>query len=234
MVTELPQAPGDGHGPPVALGPFRRLLGLLRGAGLWRGWGRGGVLDRVPRRTCDGLRDPVVDASAVPPAGQLLLGPGVTEVVLDGLAGFAGIGRFGRAVFRFWRHATQGNRARLGTPDGEIEAELVVAADGVRSATRHALFPGHPGPRYSGCTTWRVVVPAPERPFAPHETWGAGRLWGTQPLKDGRIYAYAMATAPAGGRAPDDEKAELLRRFGDWHHPVPEILAAAGAGSRAS
>ncbi|MFI9116719.1 FAD-dependent monooxygenase [Streptomyces venezuelae] len=120
--------------------------------------------------------------------------------------------------------------ARLGTPDGEIEAELVVAADGVRSATRHALFPGHPGPRYSGCTTWRVVVPAPERPFAPHETWGAGRLWGTQPLKDGRIYAYAMATAPAGGRAPDDEKAELLRRFGDWHHPVPEILAAVDPG----
>ncbi|MFE5975863.1 FAD-dependent monooxygenase [Streptomyces sp. NPDC056460] len=116
--------------------------------------------------------------------------------------------------------------ARVATPDGEIEAALVVAADGIRSAARHALFPGHPGPRYAGCTTWRVVVPAPERPFAPHETWGAGRLWGTQPLKDGRIYAYAMAAAPAGGRAPDDEKAELLRLFGDWHHPVPEILAA--------
>ncbi|MGA5068508.1 FAD-dependent monooxygenase [Streptomyces exfoliatus] len=116
--------------------------------------------------------------------------------------------------------------ARLTTPYGETEAELVVAADGIRSATRHALFPGHPGLRYAGCTTWRVVIPAPETPFAPHETWGAGRLWGTQPLKDGRIYAYAMATAPAGGRAPDDEKAELLRLFGDWHHPVPEILAA--------
>ncbi|WP_395359565.1 FAD-dependent monooxygenase [Streptomyces sp. YH02] len=116
--------------------------------------------------------------------------------------------------------------ARLTTPDGEIEAALVVAADGIRSATRHTLFPEHPGTRYAGCTTWRVVVPAPERPFAPHETWGAGRLWGTQPLKDGRIYAYAMAAAPADGRAPDDEKAELLRLFGDWHHPVPEILAA--------
>ncbi|MEU7701601.1 FAD-dependent monooxygenase, partial [Streptomyces sp. NPDC039028] len=116
--------------------------------------------------------------------------------------------------------------ARLATPDGEIEAPLVVAADGIRSTVRHSLFPAHPGPRYAGCTTWRVVVPAPERPFAPHETWGAGRLWGTQPLKDGRIYAYAMAAAPAGGRAPDDEKAELLRLFGDWHHPVPEILAA--------
>ncbi|MFJ8294297.1 FAD-dependent monooxygenase [Streptomyces sp. NPDC094447] len=116
--------------------------------------------------------------------------------------------------------------ARLATPDGEIEAPLVVAADGIRSTVRHSLFPAHPGPRYAGCTTWRVVVPAPERPFAPHETWGAGRLWGTQPLKDGRIYAYAMAAAPAGGRAPDDEKAELLRLFGDWHHPVPEVLAA--------
>lgn len=116
--------------------------------------------------------------------------------------------------------------ARLATPQGEAEAELVVGADGIRSVTRQALFPGHQGTRYSGCTTWRVVVPAPARPFAPHETWGAGRLWGTQPLKDGRIYAYAMATAPAGGRAPDDEKAELLRLFGDWHHPVPEILAA--------
>ncbi len=59
-----------------------------------------------------------------------------------------------------------------------------------------------------------MVVPAPARPFAPHETWGAGRLWGTQPLKDGRVYAYAMANAPEGARAPDDERAELLRLFG--------------------
>ncbi|MFE6224199.1 FAD-dependent monooxygenase [Streptomyces sp. NPDC057854] len=117
--------------------------------------------------------------------------------------------------------------ARVTTPQGTQEAELVVAADGIRSAARTALFPAHPGPRYSGCTTWRLVVPAPGRPFAPHETWGAGRLWGTQPLKDGRIYAYAMAAAPAGAHAPDGELAELRRLFGDWHEPVPEILAAA-------
>ncbi|MFF8279013.1 FAD-dependent monooxygenase [Streptomyces lateritius] len=117
--------------------------------------------------------------------------------------------------------------AVVATPDGEIEAALVLGADGIHSTVRRALFPHHPGPRYSGFTTWRVVVPAPDRPFAAHETWGAGRLWGTQPLKDGRIYAYAMAAAPAGAHAPDDEKAELLRLFGDWHHPVPDILAAA-------
>ncbi|MFI9202710.1 FAD-dependent monooxygenase [Streptomyces sp. NPDC053048] len=119
-----------------------------------------------------------------------------------------------------------GRPARITTPDGDIEADLVVAADGINSAARRVLFPAHPGPVYSGFTTWRVVVPALERPFAPHETWGRGRLWGTQPMKDGRIYAYASATVPAGSRAPDDEKAELLRLFGTWHHPVPGILAA--------
>ncbi|MEU7021883.1 FAD-dependent oxidoreductase [Streptomyces sp. NPDC046203] len=119
-----------------------------------------------------------------------------------------------------------GRPARVGTPDGEWEADLVVAADGIHSAVRRLLFPGHPGPRYSGFTTWRTVVPAPEAPFAPHETWGPGRLWGSQPLKDGRVYAYAMAAAPAGEHAPGGEKAELLRLFGDWHHPVPAILAA--------
>ncbi|MEU1376146.1 FAD-dependent monooxygenase [Streptomyces triculaminicus] len=116
--------------------------------------------------------------------------------------------------------------ALVTTSDGEIEADLAVGADGIHSAVRRTLFPGHPGPAYTGFTTWRVVIPALERPFAPHETWGRGRLWGTQPLKDGRIYAYAAALAPAGSRAPDDEKAELRRRFGDWHAPVPGILAA--------
>ncbi|MFF4805842.1 FAD-dependent oxidoreductase [Streptomyces sp. NPDC001351] len=117
--------------------------------------------------------------------------------------------------------------ARVRTPDGEWEADLVVAADGIHSAVRRELFPEHPGPVYSGFTTWRIVIPLPGVGFAPHETWGRGSLWGTQPLKDGRVYAYAAAAVPAGGRAPDDERAELLRRFGDWHEPVPAVLAAA-------
>ncbi|SFK15221.1 FAD-dependent monooxygenase [Streptomyces pini] len=108
----------------------------------------------------------------------------------------------------------------------EYTADLVVAADGIHSAARQVLFPGHPAPRYAGFTAWRFVVPAPERPFSPHETWGPGSVWGTVPLHDGRVYAYATATVPAGERSPDGERAELLRRFGDWHHPVPDLLAA--------
>ncbi|MFI6873254.1 FAD-dependent monooxygenase [Streptomyces sp. NPDC050400] len=117
--------------------------------------------------------------------------------------------------------------ARVGTAAGDLEAELVVGADGIRSAVRGTLFPEHPGTAYSGFTTWRVLVPPLDRPFAQHETWGPGQLWGTHPFADGTLYAYAAALAPAGQRAPDgDERAELLRRFGSWHHPVPAILDA--------
>ncbi|MGP3923499.1 FAD-dependent monooxygenase [Streptomyces sp. 8N616] len=123
-----------------------------------------------------------------------------------------------------------GRPARVTTPAGDLEAELVVAADGIHSAVRRALFPGHPEPRYAGFTAWRVVVPPLDEPFQPHETWGRGTLWGTVPLHDGRVYAYATAAVPPGEKAPDNEKAELLRRFGDWHHPVPAVLAAAEPG----
>ncbi|SCK58730.1 FAD-dependent oxidoreductase [Streptomyces sp. WMMB 322] len=121
-------------------------------------------------------------------------------------------------------------RARVRSGAQEWEADLVVAADGIHSPARSVLFPGQPGPRYAGFTAWRLVVPAPDVAYPPHETWGRGALWGTQPLHDGHVYAYAAAAVPAGQRTPDGELAELRRRFGTWHEPVPAILRAAGPG----
>ncbi|OEV27195.1 monooxygenase, partial [Streptomyces nanshensis] len=118
--------------------------------------------------------------------------------------------------------------ARVRSDAEEWEAELAVAADGIHSPARSVLFPGSPAPRYAGFTAWRLVVPAPDVAYPPHETWGRGTLWGTQPLHDGRVYAYAAAAVPAGERAPEGEHAELRRRFGTWHQPVPAILDAAG------
>ncbi|AXK34457.1 FAD-binding protein [Streptomyces armeniacus] len=114
-----------------------------------------------------------------------------------------------------------------GPYDDGVEAGLVVAADGIHSAARRALFPHHPEPRYAGFTTWRFVVPAPAgAEVLPHETWGRGLGWGSQPLPDVRVYAYASAAVPAGERVPDSEHAELRRLFGGWHDPVPALLDA--------
>ncbi|MCC9308464.1 FAD-dependent monooxygenase [Kitasatospora sp. RB6PN24] len=126
-------------------------------------------------------------------------------------------------------HGTAGRPAVVRTADGERTADLVVGADGIRSATRATLFPRHPGPRYSGFTTWRTLIPEPPRtPPAVGEIWGSGGLVGVVPLQGGQLYVYAAALADHGGRADDgDELAELRRHFGGWCEPVPELLAAA-------
>jgi 2-polyprenyl-6-methoxyphenol hydroxylase-like FAD-dependent oxidoreductase len=129
--------------------------------------------------------------------------------------------------------------ARVVTMAGELEADLVVAADGIGSATRSALFPGHSGLRYAGFTTWRLLTgPVTGRagvtgvtgqvPMA--ESWGRGTVFGVMALSDGRVYCYAAAPAPPGQRAADNELAELVRLFGRWHQPIPGLLASAAPG----
>lgn len=110
------------------------------------------------------------------------------------------------------------------TEAGEITADLVVAADGIDSAVRKALFPRHPGPVYTGVTSWRLIAPAPGLRFGPSETWGRGRVFGVSPLADRLVYCYATDMAPPGDTAPAGEKDALLRRFRDWHSPIPQIL----------
>ncbi|GAA0423823.1 monooxygenase [Actinoplanes capillaceus] len=115
---------------------------------------------------------------------------------------------------------------RVVTADGTLTADLVVAADGLHSPVRAKLFPSHPGPVHTGVTSWRIVVPHPGGTLVAAETWGAGKVFGVAVLGDGRVYCYATAPAAEGGRA-GDEKAEMLRLFGDWHEPVPSLIAAA-------
>jgi 2-polyprenyl-6-methoxyphenol hydroxylase-like FAD-dependent oxidoreductase len=108
---------------------------------------------------------------------------------------------------------------------GETEAELVVAADGIRSVLRTFLYPQYPGPSYAGYTAWRMVVPAPPGVTTGFETWGTdGRRFAVLPLSEGRLYCYATCTAEPGTTF-EDEPAELARLFGDWHEPIPQLIA---------
>jgi 2-polyprenyl-6-methoxyphenol hydroxylase-like FAD-dependent oxidoreductase len=126
-----------------------------------------------------------------------------------------------------------GRRAVVSYQGGELEADLVVGADGMRSAVRASLWRGgeHTAepPVYSGQTAWRMVLPRPAvrdvtgvRAWA--ETWGPGGVFGLFPMSGDRVYCYATATVPAGG---DGGLAELRERFRDWCDPIPRVLAAA-------
>ncbi|MFD7664824.1 FAD-dependent monooxygenase [Streptomyces sp. NPDC059788] len=125
-----------------------------------------------------------------------------------------------------------GTEVRQVRPDGTVHhsagtstADLVVGADGVRSATRHSLWPHLPGPRYVGYTTWRFIAP-PRAVEGSVETWGRGERFGHVPMPDGRVYCYLLANAPLGSRTHLDR---LRERFAHWHGPIPALLNAADA-----
>ncbi|MFD8614755.1 FAD-dependent monooxygenase [Streptomyces sp. NPDC059631] len=120
-----------------------------------------------------------------------------------------------------------GGESATATGTGDVlDADLVVAADGVGSRLRRRLFPDHPGPAYSGSTVLRAVTAHPvelRTDFA--LTWGRGAEFGHIAFRDGRAEWHAVLDAPPGVR-PADPLAALRRRFADWHEPVPALLAA--------
>lgn len=120
--------------------------------------------------------------------------------------------------------------ATLITEHGDGDADLIVAADGIRSALRGFLFPEHTPPGPAGYTAWRMVVPAPAElteQDTGFETWGSdGRRFAVLPLRDGRLYCFA--TAAQHEPSPEDWLEELHRHFGGWHEPIPAILAGLG------
>ena len=98
-----------------------------------------------------------------------------------------------------------------------IEADLVVAADGWRSRTRGASHPQYPGPRYAGYTTWRAVTATRvELGGIAGESWGSGERFGILPLRDGRVYWFAVATLP-----PEATTASTRSKDGSVHGTLP-------------
>jgi 2-polyprenyl-6-methoxyphenol hydroxylase-like FAD-dependent oxidoreductase len=177
--------------------------GIRRSDGRWLMRGTGRVIkDRFGDPVILATRAQVMDAVAAQvPAAALSLSTAVTSVDPGGDA-----------------------PARVSTSAGELSADLVAAADGIGSLTRAALFPAHPGLRYAGFTTWRMLADPVDEPAPMAESWGRGTVFGVMPLADGRVYCYAAAPAAPGGHAAD-ERAELVKRFGSWHDPIPALLA---------
>jgi len=117
-------------------------------------------------------------ARALPPSVEVVLGAQVTAVL-----------EYGPGVTVTW-------------PGGEQSFEVVVAADGLRSAVRVAM--GGPGRlRYANNTCWRGMVPLEAAGTGAVESWAEGSRVGVVPLGDGQVYCYLVRVAPEGAQPPD-------------------------------
>ncbi len=111
------------------------------------------------------------------------------------------------------------------------DADVVIGADGIRSAVRAALF-GAEEPRYAGYPCWRGICPRPASitPGYIAEWWGRGKRFGITTLTRDRVYWWATRNEPAGVRVAD-ERGHLAEAFRSWADPVPELIATTPAGT---
>ncbi len=108
--------------------------------------------------------------------------------------------------------------------NSQIQADLLIGADGIHSKVREQLFGDSPL-RYSGYTAWRGVVSYEQATPTASETWGKGARFGIVPMSQNRVYWFATHNQPAGQPSGlNATKAELLDIFGNWHKPIREIL----------
>jgi 2-polyprenyl-6-methoxyphenol hydroxylase-like FAD-dependent oxidoreductase len=104
-----------------------------------------------------------------------------------------------------------------------VSGDALVGADGLHSVVRKTLH-GESAPAYAGYTAWRSVVEFDHQQLATGESWGPGRRFGQIPMAGGQVYWFATHNTPAGGRASGGERAELLRLFAGWHHPIEPLI----------
>ena len=113
----------------------------------------------------------------------------------------------------------------------EVQADLLVGADGVHSVVRDRLF-GEAPLEYRGYTAIRGITPAGSVPLPADasETWGRGCRFGLGPTSGERLTWFATWNTPAGGGAGGSRE-HLLGLFGDWHEPVRRVIEATPADS---
>lgn len=131
---------------------------------------------------------------------------------------------------------TLGDSAVLRLADGrEIEADLVVGADGIRSAVRGSLF-GVESPRFTGTVCFRGLVPFDT--FPPELLTREWTLY-TGPEKHVIYYmvrrgdvtnfvAHIRSDSWTGESWTEEaDPSEILEAFSGWHEPLLQLLGAA-------
>src|SRR6218665_18162 len=129
-----------------------------------------------------------------------------------------------------------GKKVALAFSDGScVTADLVIAADGVSSRVRNALFDPTP-PNFSGQVAYRSIVRASDLPSEPLDDltkwWADDRFVIAYYLDSAKEKYYFVAGFPAdhwpvGTSTLPGSREELRAAFADFHPTVYEILAGA-------
>jgi 2-polyprenyl-6-methoxyphenol hydroxylase-like FAD-dependent oxidoreductase len=120
-------------------------------------------------------------------------------------------------------------RVTVTLADGEqLQGDVLVGADGLRSTTRAWLLQDGP-PTYAGYTGWRAVAELDERLLGGlmSETWGRGVRFGLIPIGAGRVYWFVSESRPEP-EAPvvPGDKDRLARLVSGWHDPIQAAIAS--------
>jgi salicylate hydroxylase len=120
------------------------------------------------------------------------------------------------------------------TDGSEIEADIVVGADGIHSAVRASLF-GPDAPQFTGKICYRSVIPVADLPakrLEPYEgLWlgphGALVVYGVRRGELINVVAhYDDATYKHESWIAEGDRDEILGRYRKWHASLRELFAA--------
>lgn len=148
----------------------------------------------------------------------------------------------GRPVTGYTVHddSASGTTVTVHTGSGDVEADLLIGADGLHSAVRAAMHPDDGEPDTNGMWMWRGTSRA-----APFLTGASMAVLGDDrakfvvyPIRPADESGLALinwvtgrpADGPSAAQGLADRKKEVLAQFGDWKVPwtdVPGLVAAA-------
>ncbi len=136
--------------------------------------------------------------------------------------------RYGLAVTHL--AAGERGRARIFVDDGEnIDADVVIGADGRMMSRARAFVHGDARPIYQRFVNWIGVFESSVPHFSAmqiQDFWGHALRFGVVPLTPHRAYWAAAAAAPSIGS--NDRAAyrdEVRTLFGSWPEPIPTLIA---------
>ena len=106
----------------------------------------------------------------------------------------------------------------------QIDVDLVIGADGLRSAVR-GLIGIEAEPRYTGVGVWRSVHRRPPELTDKIMMMGPAKRFGIMPISDNLLYTFGTVSEPKGSfYDPARWAATMRKRFAEFAGPATQFL----------